>query len=163
MNGKIHRRRKSPLELAEARRSGYYNIGQAAEASGVSARMIRHYEAIGLIPRADRTFANYRIYSQNDIHTLSFIRRARSLGFSMKQIEGLLGLWRTRGRASSQVKALALRHVEELERRIGEMAAMRDTLRNLADHCHGDDRPECPILEDLAGVDVRRAGGGKSD
>lgn len=152
MNAIPHRRRqKSTLELADARRSGYYEIGQAAEASGVSSKMIRHYESISLIPRADRTFANYRIYTTNDVHMLRFIKRARSLGFSIKQIEGLLGLWQNRGRASSEVKKLALQHVEELEQRIGEMAAMLDTLRRLAAHCHGDQRPECPILNDLGG------------
>lgn len=130
--------------------AGRYNIGQAAGATGVSAKMIRHYESIGLIPRPDRTFANYRIYTANDLHTLRFIRRARTLGFSMKQIEALLGLWRGR-RPSSQVKKMALQHVEELDVRLREMQAMRDTLRNLAEHCHGDDRPECPILEDLSG------------
>jgi MerR family transcriptional regulator, copper efflux regulator len=145
------RRRKPTMELADARKSGFYNIGQAAEATGVSAKMIRHYESVGLIPKADRTFANYRIYSANDVHTLQFIRRARNLGFSMKQIEALLGLWQTR-RASSEVKKLAMHHVEDLDARIREMEAMRNTLRNLAEHCHGDQRPECPILEDLSGA-----------
>lgn len=149
--GRQQRRRPKPtLELADARQAGYYNIGQAAEATGVSAKMIRHYESIGLIPKADRTFANYRIYSSNDIHTLQFIKRARTLGFSMKQIEGLLSLWQNRGRASSQVKKLALQHVHELDSRIAEMRAMRDTLSTLAEHCHGDNRPDCPILEDLS-------------
>lgn len=151
MAATTHRRSKPTLELADARKSGFYNIGQAAEATGVSAKMIRHYESIGLIPKADRTFANYRIYSSNEIHTLQFIKRARTLGFSMKQIEALLGLWQKR-RASSEVKRLAMQHVEELEERIREMEAMRSTLKNLADHCHGDHRPECPILEDLSGA-----------
>ena len=145
------RRRKPTMELADARKSGFYNIGQAAAATGVSAKMIRHYESIGLVPKADRTFANYRIYSANDVHTLRFIKRARNLGFSMKQIEALLGLWQTR-RASSEVKKLAMHHVEDLDARIREMEAMRNTLRNLAEHCHGDQRPECPILEDLSGA-----------
>lgn len=120
MAATTHRRSKPTLELADARKSGFYNIGQAAEATGVSAKMIRHYESIGLIPKADRTFANYRIYSSNEIHTLQFIKRARTLGFSMKQIEALLGLWQKR-RASSEVKRLAMQHVEELEERIREM------------------------------------------
>ena len=150
MDATTQRRRKPTLELAGAKQAGYYNIGQAAETTGVSAKMIRHYESIGLVPKADRTFANYRIYSENDLHTLRFIKRGRTLGFSMKQIEALLGLWQGR-RASSQVKKLALQHVQELEQRMREMQAMRDTLDNLARNCHGDDRPDCPILEDLSG------------
>src|SRR5688572_22073428 len=146
-----HRRRRPTRELAAAGRAGFYNIGQASEQTGVSAKMIRHYESIGLMPKADRTFANYRIYGENDLHALRFIKRARSLGFSMKQIEGLLGLWQRR-QPSSHVKKLALRHVEELDVRLREMQAMRDTLQDLAKHCHGDDRPECPILADLAGA-----------
>ena len=129
---------------------GYYNIGQAARETGISAKMIRHYESIGLMPKADRTLANYRIYTGNDLHTLRFIKRARSLGFSIKQIEGLLGLWQQR-RPSSQVKKLALQHVAALDARIRETQAMRDTLSHLAGHCSGDHRPECPILEDLSG------------
>jgi MerR family copper efflux transcriptional regulator len=151
MDRTLSRRGGRPtLELAEARRSGFYNIGQAARESGVSAKMIRHYESIGLLPKAGRTFANYRIYDASGLHTLRFIKRARALGFSMKEIEGLLGLWQSR-RPSSQVKKLALRHVDALESRMREMQAMRDTLRNLAEHCHGDERPDCPILEDLSG------------
>jgi len=145
------RRTRPTLETADARSAGYHNIGQAAEASGVSAKMIRHYESIGLMPAADRTFSNYRIYSSNDVHALRFIKRARGLGFSMKQIEALLGLWQQTRRSSAQVKKLAMAHVEDLDRRIAEMQAMRDTLRALATRCQGDDRPECPILEDLSG------------
>jgi MerR family transcriptional regulator, copper efflux regulator len=144
------RTRQPAMDLADARRSGFYNIGQAARTTGVSAKMIRHYESIGLIPRPDRTLANYRIYSADDVHTLQFVRRARSLGFSMKQIQALLGLWQTK-RPSSDVKKLALQHVAALQDRIREMEAMCDTLRKLAKHCHGDERPQCPILEDLAG------------
>lgn len=143
------RRTRPTLELSDAKEQGYYNIGQASAASGVSAKMIRHYESIGVIPPADRTFANYRIYSQNDIHTLQFVRRARVLGFSMKQIQTLLGLWQQH-RPSREVKRLALEHVRELEAKIAEMEAMKRTLQTLADHCHGDNRPDCPILEDLA-------------
>jgi MerR family transcriptional regulator, copper efflux regulator len=145
-----HRRPGPRIEASEARQSGYFNIGEAAQATGVSAKMIRHYESIGLIQAADRTFANYRIYSENDLHTLRFVKRGRSLGFSIKQIEALLELWSKRGRSSAQVKKLALQHVDDLNARIAEMQAMRDTLQDLADRCHGDERPDCPILEDLA-------------
>ena len=126
------------------------NIGATARASGVSAKMIRHYEDIGLIARAKRSAAGYRGYGGNDVHELRFIRQARGLGFSIKQIAALLGLWRDQRRPSSKVKALALAHIEELEARIAEMQAMRRTLQELASHCHGDERPECPILEGLA-------------
>ncbi len=135
--------------MSDAREQGFFNIGQASDASGVSAKMIRHYEKIGVIPPADRTFANYRIYSQNDVHTLQFVRRARDLGFSMKQIQTLLGLWKNK-RSSRDVKRVAMEHVRELETKIREMEAMKRTLANLAEHCHGDQRPECPILDDLA-------------
>ena len=128
-----------------------YNIGQASEASGVSAKMIRHYEESGLIPRAGRTPVGYRIYRDADVHTLRFVRRARDLGFSMKEIEVLLGLWHNRRRASADVKRLADRHVKELDRKIAEMQAMRRALVDLVHHCHGDSRPDCPILDDLAG------------
>lgn len=126
------------------------NIGETAKHSGVSAKMIRHYEGIGLIPMAARTYSGYRTYSGNDIHTLRFIRHARNLGFSIKQIEQLLGLWSDQSRASSKVKALALAHIEELDNRIAELGTMKRTLQALAAHCHGDDRPECPILDGLA-------------
>lgn len=137
------------LEMSEAREKGLFNIGEASEASGVSAKMIRHYEKIGVIPPADRTFSNYRVYSKNDVHTLQFVRRARDLGFSMKQIQELLGLWQQK-RSSREVKRVALAHVRELETKIREMESMRRTLETLAEHCHGDHRPECPILDDLA-------------
>lgn len=125
-------------------------IGQAAAASGVSAKMIRYYEAIGLIPAAERTASGYRVYSEADVHTLRFVRRARRLGFSVAQIERLVALWRDRARSSAEVKRIALDHVEELERKIAELQGMSAVLRHLADHCQGDARPECPILEDLA-------------
>jgi len=137
-------------ELAEARQQGLHNIGEAAELTGVSAKMIRHYEDIGLIPAADRTFAGYRLYGATDLHRLRFIKRARSLGFSIKQIEALLGLWNDPKRASRDVKRLAQAHADELEQKIREMQAMQRTLRDLAHRCHGDDRPECPVLDDLA-------------
>ena len=126
------------------------NIGAAAKASGVSAKMIRHYEDIGLIPKAQRTLSGYRTYSDREVHTLRFIRQSRVLGFSIKQIETLLGLWQNRRRASATVKRLALEHVQELDAKIREMQAMKATLERLAEHCHGDDRPDCPILEELA-------------
>jgi len=119
--------------------------------SGVSAKMIRHYEENGFIPKAGRTGAGYRIYKDSDLHVLRFIRRARDLGFSMKEIKTLLGLWDNRRRASVDVKRLALKHVEELDAKIAELQLMRRTLMNLAEHCHGDHRPDCPILDDLSG------------
>ncbi|MDA1117267.1 MAG: Cu(I)-responsive transcriptional regulator [Proteobacteria bacterium] len=126
------------------------NIGETAKHSGVSAKMIRHYEGIGLIPKATRSYSGYRTYAASDVHTLRFIRQARNLGFSIKQIEQLLGLWRNQRRPSSKVKALAQAHIAELDARIAEMQAMKRTLQDLAVHCHGDDRPECPILDGLA-------------
>ncbi len=137
-------------ELADAREQGFHNIGEAAQLSGVSAKMIRHYESIGLIPEAGRTFAGYRIYSDADVHRLQFIRRSRNLGFSIKQIESLLGLWDDRSRASAEVKKLAQAHVDELTAKINEMQAMQRTLQELARRCQGNDRPDCPILDDLA-------------
>ncbi len=125
------------------------NIGSAAQASGVSAKMIRHYEAIGLIAKPARTFSGYRTYSERDIHTLRFIKRARNLGFSMKQISVLLSLWQNRTRPSREVKSVALQHIQELDEKIREMQAMKATLERLAGHCHGDDRPDCPILDGL--------------
>ncbi|MFJ4290273.1 Cu(I)-responsive transcriptional regulator [Cupriavidus sp. NPDC089707] len=135
------------------------NIGEAAQASGVSAKMIRHYESIGLVAAPPRTEGGYRRYDERALHTLRFVRRARNLGFSLDEIRDLLSLWRDRGRASADVKALTLRHVADLEQRIAELAAMRDTLRQLAQHCSGDDRPDCPILADIA--DVPEAGGAR--
>ena len=126
------------------------NIGQAAAASGVNAKMIRHYESIGLIVPAGRGENGYRIYNQDDLHVLSFIKRARKLGFSMKDIQQLLGLWQHE-RPSAEVKRLALGHIADLDRRISELQGMRDTLSHLAQACHGDARPACPILDDLAG------------
>ncbi len=137
-------------ELADARELGLHNIGEASALTGVSAKMIRHYEAIGLVPPAARTFANYRLYNDADVHRLRFIKRARNLGFPMKQIEVLLGLWADPHRSSAEVKQLAQAHADELGARIGEMQAMQRTLHALALHCHGDQRPECPILDDLA-------------
>jgi len=126
------------------------NIGEAARASGVSAKMIRYYESIGLIEPAGRTESNYRVYSDLDVHTLRFIKRARSLGFSVEEMSQLLELWHDRDRASRDVKRLALQHVATLEEKIAELRAMVGTLRHLAEHCHGDARPECPILDELS-------------
>jgi MerR family transcriptional regulator, copper efflux regulator len=126
------------------------NIGDAAEATGVSAKMIRYYERIGLIRPAARTHAGYRTYSSAELHDLRFIKRSRVLGFSVERIRQLLDLWRNTERPSAEVKQIALEHVAGLDAKIAELCAMRDTLRNLADHCTGDHRPECPILEDLA-------------
>jgi Cu(I)-responsive transcriptional regulator len=127
------------------------NIGEAAAASGVSAKMIRYYESIGLITGVSRTEAGYRVYSGDDVHTLRFIRRARDLGFSVEQMGHLLALWSDRSRASADVKRIAMEHVNELERKMREIRDMAKTLRHLADHCQGDGRPRCPIIEDLSG------------
>lgn len=126
------------------------NIGQAAKLSGVNAKLIRHYESIGVVPRAMRTDAGYRVYTESDVHILVFVRRARDLGFSMKEIKQLVGLWRNKKRASSDVRALAMGHIKDLEEKIGELEAMTRTLRTLAQKCHGDQRPDCPILEELS-------------
>ncbi|MBL0141550.1 MAG: Cu(I)-responsive transcriptional regulator [Betaproteobacteria bacterium] len=140
------------FELSDARREGFFNIGEAAEASGVSAKMIRHYEEIGLVPKAGRTQAGYRIYREADVHMLRFIRRSRDLGFTMKEIAGLLGLWQDKRRASADVKRLAGKHLADLDARIAELKGMRRTLEQLVHCCHGDERPDCPILDDLAGA-----------
>ena len=126
------------------------NIGEASKASGINAKMIRHYESIGLIDAVGRSGAGYRVYSKADIHTLRFVKRARSLGFSIDETRALLGLWRDQNRASSEVKALALQHVRDLEAKAAGLQEMARTLRHLAKCCHGDDRPDCPILEDLS-------------
>lgn len=126
------------------------NIGQAAAVSGVSAKMIRHYEAIGLIPSPPRTEAGYRLYSEKELHVLRFIRHARNLGFSVKQIAELLGLWLDEHRPSSKVKALAEQHIAELQQKIQELQQMKSELERLVHCCHGDHRPDCPILEQLA-------------
>lgn len=126
------------------------NIGQAASASGISAKMIRHYESIHLIKASTRTNAGYRTYTESDLHTLRFIKRGRSLGFSLEQIKDLLSLWNDAHRASADVKAIALMHVADLEKRITELSEMRDTLQDLAQSCSGDARADCPILRGLA-------------
>lgn len=126
------------------------NIGEAAKASGVNAKMIRHYESIGIIPKASRSDSGYRQYSENDVHILAFVRRSRTMGFSMKEIKKLVSLWRDRRRASSEVKKMTMIHLNNIEKKIEDLQAIRSTLLNLANHCHGDDRPTCPILEDLS-------------
>ncbi|MFC3084973.1 Cu(I)-responsive transcriptional regulator [Tabrizicola soli] len=125
------------------------NIGEASKASGVSAKMIRYYESVGLIPAAGRTTSGYRLYTMTDVQVLRFIRRARDLGFPVEKIEELLALWQDRSRQSADVKRIALEQIAGLETRIREMQAMMDTLRHLADACCGDHRPDCPILADL--------------
>ncbi len=125
------------------------NIGQAASQAGVSAKMVRHYESLGLLPKIARTDAGYRQYEDRDVHTLRFIRRGRDLGFSMSEIADLLKLWQNRRRASADVKRIALAHVADLDRRMVEMAAMKTSLEKLAVGCRGDDRPDCPILDEL--------------
>lgn len=126
------------------------NIGEAAKASGVSAKMIRYYESIGLVPTAARTVSGYRLYSETEIQILRFIRRSRNLGFPVEKIEELLALWRDRSRRSAEVKRIALEQIEGLEQKIEEMQGIINTLRQLADACCGDHRPDCPILADLA-------------
>lgn len=128
----------------------FMNIGEAARASGVSAKMIRHYESVDLFPEAHRTEAGYRQYTDKDINTLRFIRQSRDLGFSIEQIRELLGLWQNRKRPSRLVKALAQAHIDELDQKLKDLQAMRATLAHLVHCCHGDDRPDCPILDSLA-------------
>jgi MerR family copper efflux transcriptional regulator len=128
----------------------FMNIGEAARASGVSAKMIRHYESVDLFPEAHRTEAGYRQYADKDINTLRFIRQSRDLGFSIEQIRELLGLWQNRKRPSRLVKALAQAHIDELDQKLKDLQAMKATLAHLVHCCHGDDRPDCPILDSLA-------------
>jgi MerR family copper efflux transcriptional regulator len=126
-------------------------IGEAARLSGVSAKMIRHYEAIGLVPAAGRRDSNYRDYGHHDVHRLGFIRRARDLGFSIDEIRDLLRLWADKSRSSADVKQLAIARLAELDAKIALLTEMRGTLSGLAEACDGDDRPDCPIIEGLAG------------
>ncbi len=132
------------------RAAGAMTIGAAARASGVSAKMIRYYESIGLIGAAERSAGGYRVYDSRDVHLLRFIKRARSLGFPIERVGQLVALWQDQGRASAEVKRIAQAQIAELEQRIAELGAMKRTLDHLARHCHGDTRPECPILDDLA-------------
>jgi Cu(I)-responsive transcriptional regulator len=126
------------------------NIGEASKASGVTAKMIRYYESVGLLTAKARTTAGYRVYGAEEVHSLRFVRQARRLGFLVEDIRRLLALWHDRSRASAEVKSIALEHVADLDRRIQELSDMRNTLAHLAAHCHGDDRPDCPIIEGLA-------------
>lgn len=128
------------------------NIGEAARLSGVSAKMVRHYESLGLLPSVPRTDSGYRQYGDGEVHTLRFIKRARELGFSMDEIGQLVGLWRNRRRASASVRRIAQQHADDLAERIAAMQAMQRTLQALIEGCHGDDRPDCPILDDLGGL-----------
>ncbi len=128
------------------------NIGEAARLSGVSAKMVRHYESLGLLPSVPRTDSGYRQYGDGEVHTLRFIKRARELGFSMDEIGQLVGLWRNRRRASASVRRIAQQHADDLAERIAAMQAMQRTLQALIEGCHGDERPDCPILDDLGGL-----------
>jgi Cu(I)-responsive transcriptional regulator len=139
------------LERAEAIEGGLIDIGQAKKASGVSVKMIRHYEEIGLLRDVARTVANYRLYSARHIHTLRFIKRSRSLGFSIEEIRELLGLWQDRKRSNAAVKKIAAHHIDELQTKISELQGMVNTLQNLTRCCAGDGRPDCPILDELSG------------
>ena len=137
------------------------NIGQAASETGVSAKMIRYYESITLLKPSARSDAGYRIYTPQDLHALHFIKRSRNLGFSLEQIRELLSLWQNDRRASSDVKSIALAHVADLDQRIAELTDMRNTLRQLASSCHGDDQPDCPILQNL-GLAMAESGRSKA-
>lgn len=128
------------------------NIGQAADASGVSAKMIRYYEQIGLIRPPSRTGSNYRVYGSDEVHVLRFIRRSRTLGFSIEETSALLALWQDKSRASGEVRDVATSHITALETKIAELESMVGTLKHLVHCCHGDSRPDCPILDDLAGT-----------
>lgn len=136
------------------------NIGQAAATTGVTAKMIRHYESIGLLPAAGRTESGYRQYGERDLHVLRFIRHARDLGFSLEQIRELLGLWQNRLRSSRQVKALAEAHIAEIDQKLAELQGIRATLAHLVHCCHGDDRPDCPIIDTLQAAHPPRASRG---
>lgn len=125
------------------------NIGEVSEKSQVNSKMIRRYEELGIIPKAGRSLSGYRQYTENDVHVLKFVKRSRELGFSMKDIKQLVGLWRNKNRPSSQVKNIASRHIQELEKKLHEIQSMLSTLNHLVKNCHGNDRPDCPILDEL--------------
>jgi Cu(I)-responsive transcriptional regulator len=129
-------------------------IGEVARRTGMPSKTIRYYEEIQLIEPARRADNGYRVYDQRSVETLRFVKRARDLGFSIEEVSGLLTLWRDTGRRSADVKALALAHIDQVERKIAELQSLRRSLLHVAEHCHGDDRPDCPILDDLAGSDV---------
>jgi MerR family copper efflux transcriptional regulator len=130
------------------------NIGEASAASGVSAKMIRHYESVDLLPRAARASSGYRQYTNNDVHTLRFIRRARDIGFSIEQIRDLLSLWQDRERSNRQVREVAQKHLTELDTKMQEIRAMQAVVSEMLDCCQGDERPDCPILQKLASSDA---------
>jgi len=140
------------LEHAAAAERGLVDIGRASKATNVSVKMIRHYEAIGLLPNVPRTFANYRLYGPTEMHLLRFIKRARTLGFSMEDIKELVSLWQNRSRSSASVKKIASKHTDALKVKIAELEAMVASLEHLSKHCHGDHRPDCPIIEEFAKV-----------
>lgn len=137
------------LELADAHNQGFYTIGEASQFTGVSAKMIRYYEEQQLLAPSVRTLANYRVYQARDLHVLRFIKSARDLGFSIKQISLLVSLWQDQQRNSAEVKKLALEHIQEMDNRIIALQQMRDQLHQLANLCHGDNKPDCPILQGL--------------
>ena len=143
-------RKTELIEHSDALQRGLMDIGRASQASGVSAKMIRYYEEIGLLSKVARTSANYRLSRDTDVHTLRFIRRARALGFSMAEIQELVGLWQNTSRSAAAVKKVAGKHVQDLNAKIAALSEMVQTLEHLMHHCHGDERPECPILNDLA-------------
>lgn len=145
--------------MTQAQTDSQFNIGEAAARSGVSSKMVRHYESLGLLPSVNRTDSGYRQYTDKEVHTLRFIKRSRDLGFSMAEIAELLKLWQNRRRSSAEVRRIASRHVADLEQRIAEMEEMRRTLDDLIRGCQGDHRPECPILDDLEGQGSARATG----
>jgi Cu(I)-responsive transcriptional regulator len=127
------------------------NIGEVSKQSQLSSKIIRRYEEMGIIPKASRSLSGYRQYSENDVHILKFVKRSRELGFSMKDIKQLLGLWRNKNRSSEQVKKIASKHVNELENKLKEIQSVLSTLRHLVHNCHGDQKPDCPILDELDG------------
>lgn len=141
-----------PSRPDSAERGPAVNIGEAAQRSGVSTKMLRHYESLGLLGAVPRSDGGYRQYTPANVHTLRFIKRSRDLGFSMAEIAELVNLWQNRSRASASVKRIAQKHVDELRARIAAMQAMQRSLADLLQHCHGDARPHCPILDDLAGL-----------
>jgi Cu(I)-responsive transcriptional regulator len=138
------------------------NIGQVAQSSGVSTKMIRHYEDIGLIKKARRSASGYRVYTENDLHILAFVRQARILGFSIEQIRELLDLWQNKRRTSRKVKELALKHIQELNDRIKELQDIQQAILQLVNNCHGDDRPECPIIDGLTNTTQQHDHTGKN-
>jgi len=144
--------------MTELNIGGPFNIGEAARQSDVSAKMVRHYESLGLLPSVDRTDSGYRQYTDKEVHTLRFIKRSRDLGFSMAEIAELLKLWQNRRRSSSDVRKIALKHVADLNEKMSEMEAMKRALETLIHCCHGDQRPDCPILDQLGQVQNGHAG-----